>query len=694
MFAFSWLPLTTEAGLTAYWTFDADYSSEINNDLYEGTPLGEPFTSITEEPGEFVRGMGALKIDSGPGNGNRTFVAIGNEVFADEAQVFTIVSWYKYEDITLTGSDSRNMIWETSPAFSASFGLRLNDGRRDAEWYYELSPSGSLSNTNGPIVNDGQWHHVAMVWNRTDRIIKYYHDGRLRDASPLAANVPNLKPTGRFYIGNHRLGSGTRDWDGFIDDMAVFDEALTTSKVEALYSGEATPLNIDQVSELPPPGESPAFVPGSWTLVIIPDIQKYTQDAVFIQVLTNMMEWIRDHKTERNIVIALQEGDITDDNDDDGGIQWERAKSGLSILDGHVPYVLATGNHDYGPSGNASTRSTLLNEYFTSADNPLNDPGQGGILAGLMEPGELQNAYYNFTAPDGKKFLILSLEWGPREETVAWANTIAGREEYSGHLAVLVTHAYLWSENRRHNWNAFGTGQSGNPHSYQTAALPGGVNDGQELWDKLVKLHPNFKLTFNGHTARASLGSEKTGASFLTSFGENGNYVHQMLFNAQHVGGNGGGGWIRLIEFTPGGLIQVKTFSPYLESIGENPWRTAHYDQYSFIMEDPLQGSHNRLPNAVDWIFSPWFGFYHISYFPWIFHEDHGFNYLFPDSSPEGIYLYDPIIADWLFAVEAYYPDLYFFDGQGWMRFLAESESNRQYYRYSDGEMVFYPKSN
>ena len=125
--------------------------------------------------------------------------------------------------------------------------------------------------------------------------------------------------------------------------MAVFDEALTASQVEALYSGEATPLNIDQVSELPPPEEVPAFVPGSWTMVIIPDIQKCTQDAVFIQVLINMMEWIRDHKTERNIVIALQEGDITDDNDDDGGIQWVRAKSGLSILDGQIPYVLATG---------------------------------------------------------------------------------------------------------------------------------------------------------------------------------------------------------------------------------------------------------------------------------------------------------------------------------------------------------------
>ncbi len=688
------LQASLEASLTAYWTFDANYASEVNNDLYEGTPMSEPFTSITQESDEFVRGTGALKLDSGPGSGNQTYVRISNEVFPDGAQVFTIVAWYRYEDITPTGSDSRNSIWETIPSFAASFALRLNNGRRDAEWFYELASSGNLNNDDGPIVNDGQWHHVAMVWNRTDRIIKYYHDGRLRDASPLALDVPDLKPTAAFNIGNHRFSNGARDWDGFIDDVAVFDEALTSSQVAALYSGQATPLTVDQTPELPPQAEDPAFVPGSWTLVIIPDIQKYTQDAVFDKILINMMEWIRDHKTERNIVIALQEGDITDDNDDDGGIQWVRAKSGLSILDGHIPYVLATGNHDYGPGGNASTRNTLLNDYFTPADNPLNDPDQGGILAGLKEPGELQNAYYDFTAPDGKKFLIFSLEWGPRDETVAWANTIAGQEQYSDHMAVLVTHSYLWSNNQRHNWAVFGDDQqSGNPHSYRTAALPGGVNDGQELWDKLIKLHPNFKFTFNGHTARASLGSEQTGASFLTSFGDNGNYVHQMLFNAQHVGGNGGGGWIRLIEFTPGGRIQVKTFSPYLDSLGENPWRTAHYDQYSFILEDPLQGSHNRLLNTVDWIFSPWFGFYNISSFPWIFHEEHGFNYLFPGSSPEGNFLYDPAIGEWLFMVKTHYPDIYFFDDQHWMSFLSESDGNREFFRYLDEERIFYPKS-
>ncbi len=59
-----------------------------------------------------------------------------------------------------------------------------------------------------------------------------------------------------------------------------------------------------------------------------------------------MMEWIRDHRKERNIAVALHEGDITDDNDEDGAFQWENARQSLSVLDGVIPYVLATGNHD------------------------------------------------------------------------------------------------------------------------------------------------------------------------------------------------------------------------------------------------------------------------------------------------------------------------------------------------------------
>ena len=685
-------PYFCAAAPTAYWTFDEDYSSAVNNEQFVGTPQGGEYSSITHETSEVRVGDGALRLDSGFRSGNGTYVSIANPVIPVDPQEITVVAWYRFEDLSKDGSDAENFIFETVPNNSLSFGVSDDDGRLDPEWLFNLFGPDDLDNENGPTIIEGGWHHVALVWDRNAGIAKYYHDGKLRDVPPVA-DVPNLTNTNGFHIGNHRIGDGSRDWDGFIDDVAVFEEALTSPQIAALYSGEASPLSIDSVSDAGFPIESPAFSPESWTLVLIPDIQKYTQSEIFSPILTTMMEWIRDNASQRNIALALQEGDITDDNDDDGGIQWVRAKASLSLLDGVVPYVLATGNHDLGPGGNASTRDTLLNDYFSASDHALIDPARGGILGGTMVPDELQNAYYDFTSPDGYRYLILSLEWGPRQEVVDWANQIVAEERYREHRAVLLTHSYLYTGGARHDWNRFGNEQSGNPHRYDTSSLPGGVHDGEELWNELVSRHPNFKLTFNGHTARSSQGSETTGVGFLTSTGDSGSAVHQMLFNTQHIGGNGGGGWIRLLEFFPHSRVQVKTFSPFLASIGEDPWRRAPYDQFTIVLSEPLGGIENRLETPVDWMRSPWFGFYSISRFPWIYHELHGFLYLDPDASVNAIWLYDPVIATWTFTDPAIYPNLFLAEQEEWVFFFAWPDVRRAFFRYSDMQAVFYDRS-
>ena len=70
-----------------------------------------------------------------------------------------------------------------------------------------------------------------------------------------------------FHIGNHRAGDGTRDFDGYIDDVAVFHGVLDADGVAGLYSGALTPETVtvlDEICRRPPPVDEPAaFVPGS-----------------------------------------------------------------------------------------------------------------------------------------------------------------------------------------------------------------------------------------------------------------------------------------------------------------------------------------------------------------------------------------------------------------------------------------------
>ena len=69
--------------------------------------------------------------------------------------------------------------------------------------------------------------------------------------------------------------------------------------------------------------------------------------------------------------------------------------------------------------------------------------------------------------------------------------------------------------------------------------------------------------------------------------------VSQMTFNVQYVGGgpegNGGDGWLRILEFMPDGkTIKVRTYSPLfgISKLTKHlAHRTAPYDQFDIILE-------------------------------------------------------------------------------------------------------------
>ena len=147
--------------------------------------------------------------------------------------------------------------------------------------------------------------------------------------------------------------------------------------------------------------------------------------------------------------------------------------------------------------------------------NPLNDPARGGIIAELGPSASsaltLENAAYDFTAPDGTRWLWLGLEWGPRQATVDWAREVAARPEYAGCYLGLVTHAYLHYDEARLDYGKLGDEQGHNPHQYKGTAAD--TNDGEELWRKLLSPDPNARLVLCGH-----MGGD--GVAYLASTGE------------------------------------------------------------------------------------------------------------------------------------------------------------------------------
>ncbi|MBX3433153.1 MAG: metallophosphoesterase [Pirellulales bacterium] len=302
--------------------------------------------------------------------------------------------------------------------------------------------------------------------------------------------------------------------------------------------------------------------PDSFMLAVLPDTQIYTTRPEWHRHFFNQTRWIAENAERLNIKYVIHEGDIVNDNLHE---QWKVAQAAMQLLDGVVPYSLSPGNHDYGQGGSANDRTTLLNDYF-AAEACARWPTFGGV----MEPGRLENSYHVFEA-GGRRHLVLALEWGPREATVAWANDVA--DKHGDCRLILATHAYLYYDDTRYDWQAKGTAQHWNPHVYGNCKS-GGCHDGEQLWQRLVRRRANFLLTLNGHVL-------EDGAGRLASRGDGGNLVHQLLANYQNRA-DGGEGYLRLLEFPPDDKsILVRTYSPSTRAFKTD-------DQQQFTL--PLDG--------------------------------------------------------------------------------------------------------
>jgi predicted carbohydrate-binding protein with CBM5 and CBM33 domain len=228
-------------GLVAYWPFDTDFSNAEGTAEFDGIPTGS--AEISAE--DIKVGAGALKIADDTLTANHV-VAMGDFVGPGPV-VRTVVGWYKYADIDGDGSDARNFVWETQPDWSLSFAIRDGADGKYSQWYNQTETQGSLHG-EGPVVDDGLWHHAAVVWNSQLGHVKYYHDGQLLETVNVStANNPVLDQAG-FNIGTHRAADGGRNWDGYIDEIAIFSVELSESQVLGLYEQSATinPLNVLQ----------------------------------------------------------------------------------------------------------------------------------------------------------------------------------------------------------------------------------------------------------------------------------------------------------------------------------------------------------------------------------------------------------------------------------------------------------------
>jgi len=323
----------------------------------------------------------------------------------------------------------------------------------------------------------------------------------------------------------------------------------------------------------------------SRSFILFPDIQNYVRFERNQPILDLMTAWVSENIDALKVKALLCTGDLVEQNEmpvpgwekenQSSQQQWEATSRAFKRLDGKIPYVLCTGNHDYGYV-NIVNRKSNLNKYFQTNRNLCWQKTLVSVCNNALGVPTLENAAYEIKMFKDMKILIVSIEFLPRDEVLDWAKNLVAKEKYKNHVCLLLTHSYL-------NWD----GKRIEKEHYQVD----NPNYGVDIWEKLVYPSSNIRMVISGHINSQDNRRENIG--FQIDKNGIGKSVCQMVFNAQSEGGgkfgNGGDGWLRILEFLPdGNTVRVKTFSPFFAispTTQKYAWRRECYDQFEFSLE-------------------------------------------------------------------------------------------------------------
>lgn len=332
----------------------------------------------------------------------------------------------------------------------------------------------------------------------------------------------------------------------------------------------------------------------SWSIIVLPDVQNYSKFNRNQPILDLMMSWVEDHIDSLNVKMVVCVGDLVEQNDiinqgHDGDQsaqrQWEFISRMFARLDGKVPYIAATGNHDYSIDRQGK-RSSRYSEFFTVDKNwrnrkviVQNSTNENGVPT-------LENSAFELKDVNGKDYLFLTVEFAPRDTVLAWASQVVNLPQYKKHRVILTTHAFLSEKDKRTTavpkWLMYEPYSVNNQIQKSPKIVLPKANSGEQIWSKLVEPASNIDLVLCGHIS---------GEGYRVDQNSSGRAVHQMLFDAQSEGGghrygNGGDGWLRIIEFLPdNSTVKVKTYSPLFgisPTTQDHAWRRDVRNEFSF----------------------------------------------------------------------------------------------------------------
>ena len=449
--------------------------------------------------------------------------------------------------------------------------------------FYWMTDNGNLADVKFTDVKStdictGSWVHIAITRDVANDKVHCYINGALKQSATLGSTgAVDITPVEPFGFGaDYRITGDIQNFKGNIKSAAVYSTCLTAEQIAANYkaskpTGDATNSFICyyDLTKVPVGGNYAKDYSGNgydltkistnpylsaddptkeelrefdYTFAVVGDTQ-----TIVVKKPGNLhyvYDWLINNKEKEKLAFVMGVGDITDTT---SGVEseWQEAMQQILRLEAaDIPFSIVRGNHD---------NEDFFNRYYPYSK-------YGSTVSGAYN-GSMTNTYQKFTIGN-RKFLVLALDNGPTDDMLAWAESvIVANPTYN---VIITTHSYLYRDGTTHD--------SGD-------LWPVGNNNGEDLWQELVRKHSNIRLVLNGHDPVSRIVTNQTA-------GDKGNIVTSMLIDGQYddsndiAAGGQGEGLVALLHFSEDSdEIQVE----YVSTVKDKYYRACN--QFSITLD-------------------------------------------------------------------------------------------------------------
>lgn len=244
----------TDAALIAHYQFEGDLVDSATDDGAQDASLG----AGTEQYATGQVGQAGVL------DGMTYFTHA--DAITSSATAFTLSMWINAADMqvgTFTGIYTTRASGAADGTANTSDGVNWGPNLEGSEIDFredlsDLRGAASRGTNVGAVVAD-TWHHIAMAWDASATQMRYYFDGA-ETLGGFIGNVGGNDDVVTFYdaaitawdIGRD-FGDSGRSFTGLIDDLAVFDSALTAADIATIRT--AGLAGVDAATALvPEPG--------------------------------------------------------------------------------------------------------------------------------------------------------------------------------------------------------------------------------------------------------------------------------------------------------------------------------------------------------------------------------------------------------------------------------------------------------